>query len=35
MVPGRNIVLGMFENGALRRMLGPKRGEITGTWRKV
>jgi hypothetical protein len=25
----------MFENGLLRRILGPKRGEITAGWRKL
>jgi hypothetical protein len=26
--------LGVFENRVLRRILGPKRGEVTGEWRK-
>ena len=25
----------MFENGALRRIFGPKRGYVTGKWRKL
>jgi hypothetical protein len=25
----------VFENRALRRILGPKRGEVTGDWRKL
>jgi hypothetical protein len=25
--------LGVFENRVLRRMFGPKRGEVTGEWR--
>ena len=25
----------MFENRVLRRIFGPKRGEITGEWRKL
>jgi hypothetical protein len=25
----------MFENRALRRILGPKRDEVTGSWRKL
>ena len=25
----------MFENGALRRIFGPKRNELTGEWRKL
>ena len=27
--------LRVFENGALRRIFGPKRGEATGDWRKL
>jgi hypothetical protein len=27
--------LGVFENRALRRILGPKRDEVTGEWRKL
>jgi hypothetical protein len=27
--------LGVFENRMLRRMFGPKRGEVTGEWRKL
>jgi hypothetical protein len=27
--------LGVFENRVLRRIFGPKRGEVTGEWRKV
>jgi len=27
--------LRMFENRVLRRIFGPKRGEITGEWRKL
>jgi len=27
--------LGVFENRVLRRVFGPKRGEITGEWRKL
>jgi hypothetical protein len=25
----------VFENRVLRRMIGPKRGEVTGEWRKL
>ena len=25
----------MFENRVLRRLFGPKRGEVTGKWRKL
>ena len=25
----------MFENRVLRRIFGPKRGEVTGEWRKI
>ena len=25
----------MFENRVLKRILGPKRGEVTGEWRKL
>jgi hypothetical protein len=25
----------VFENRALRRIFGPKRGEVTGEWRKL
>jgi hypothetical protein len=25
----------VFENNVLRRIFGPKRGEITGEWRKL
>jgi hypothetical protein len=25
----------VFENGVLRRMIGPKRDEVTGGWRKL
>jgi hypothetical protein len=25
----------VFENGVLRRIFGPKRGEVTGEWRKL
>jgi hypothetical protein len=25
----------MFENRALRRIFGPKRDEVTGSWRKL
>jgi hypothetical protein len=32
---GRDIDWGVFENGALRRMSGPKRDEVTGEWRKL
>jgi hypothetical protein len=27
--------LGVFENRVLRRIFGPKRGEVTGGWRKL
>jgi hypothetical protein len=27
--------LGVFENGVLRRISGPKREEVTGEWRKL
>ena len=27
--------LRVFENGVLRRIFGPKRGEVTGEWRKL
>jgi hypothetical protein len=27
--------LKVFESGILRRLLGPKRGEVTGEWRKL
>jgi hypothetical protein len=27
--------LRVFENGVLRRIFGPKRGEVTGQWRKL
>ena len=27
--------LSVFENGALRRVFGPKRDEVTGEWRKL
>jgi hypothetical protein len=27
--------LKMFENRVLRRIFGPKRGEVTGEWRKL
>jgi hypothetical protein len=27
--------LGVFENRVLRRICGPKRGEVTGEWRKL
>jgi hypothetical protein len=27
--------LRVFENRVLRRIFGPKRGEITGSWRKL
>jgi hypothetical protein len=27
--------LGVFENKVLRRVFGPKRGEVTGEWRKL
>jgi hypothetical protein len=27
--------LGVFENRVLRRILGPKRDEVTGEWRKL
>jgi hypothetical protein len=27
--------LGLFENGVLRRICGPMRGEMTGGWRKL
>jgi hypothetical protein len=27
--------LGVFENGVLRRIFGPKRDEVTGEWRKL
>jgi hypothetical protein len=27
--------LRVFENGVLRRIFGPKRGEVTGEWRKM
>jgi hypothetical protein len=27
--------LTVFENGVLRRIFGPKRGEVTGEWRKL
>jgi hypothetical protein len=27
--------LRMFENRVLRRIFGPKRGEVTGDWRKL
>jgi hypothetical protein len=27
--------LRMFENRVLRRIFGPKRGEVTGVWRKI
>jgi hypothetical protein len=27
--------LRMFENSELRKILGPKRDEVTGVWRKV
>jgi hypothetical protein len=27
--------LRVFENGVLRRILGPKGGEVTGKWRKL
>jgi len=27
--------LGVFENRVLRRVLGPKRDEVTGEWRKL
>jgi hypothetical protein len=27
--------LGVFENRVLRRLIGPKRGEVTGEWRKL
>jgi hypothetical protein len=27
--------LGVFENWVLRRIFGPKRGEVTGEWRRL
>jgi hypothetical protein len=35
MFGGRNIELRVFENRLSRRIFGPKRGEVTGGWRKL
>jgi hypothetical protein len=32
---GRCFRLRMFENRVLKRIFGPKRGEVTGEWRKL
>ena len=32
---GRSQGLRMFENRMLRKILGPKRDEVTGEWRKL
>jgi hypothetical protein len=32
---GRCLRLRVFENRVLRRIFGPKRGEVTGEWRKL
>jgi hypothetical protein len=31
----RGFITQSFENGALRRIFGPKRDEVTGGWRKL
>jgi hypothetical protein len=32
---GRNTDLGVFENRVLRRIFGPKRQEVVGSWRRL